>query len=448
MGANIAAESANITTFDIFSNYGKVVSILGGVAELHYYESILDNTVRATVILVDSGMRVGETGSVAGIESEEGLKLTAGEKVHLVIEDNYGQKLSFTDAYQFRIKEVRNIFEHTQSMSYTIDLYSKESIDNELMETRVTKRYDEKITDSVTKILKQDCLKTPKNVQVDPGLNSYNFLGHVQKPFYVVTNLAKKCVPEFSGADGNLAGYFFYETGDTGRGITGGYKFRSIDVLFAQKPIRKLIYNNTTSIPLAYDAKILDYSFDNTVDLHRQMNTGGLFQTQLKSFNPYSKEYSEIDFNFSNQFKGDNIGGLESPKLASDLDIQNKNTRFDSVWLDIGVLPLGGSLGEQIPKSKEQNFNMDKILRQSYMRYNNLFTTKLTVTIPGDFGLHAGDLVHCDFPEISDKVNQLISQRKSGLYMIVDICHFIRGNPGATFTKMNLVRESLGRKPF
>jgi hypothetical protein len=440
MGANKAAESSNITTFDIFSNYGKKVSVLGGVAELHYFESILDNTVRVTSILTDTGNRFDVEESVAAIEDEEDLKLTAGEKTHLVIEDNYGTQLKFQNDTHLRIKEVRNILEQTQNMVYTIDFYSKESIDNELVENRVIKRYDGKITDSVQRIF-SEVLKTPKTVDIDPGLNKLNFIGNTEKPFHKLIWLAKRCVPEFAGADGNLAGYFFFETSE-------GFKFKSIDNLFSQGYKRKLIFNNTTSLPEEYDAKILDYSFDNTVDIHRQMVTGALFQSESISVDSYESSYRESDFSYTNQYRGDNIGGKESPKLASDLSAQSKSTRIAYRWDDKGFLPEGLSLGQQLERSKEINFDIDKILRQSFMRYNNLFTTKLSIVIPGDFSLHAGDLVHCDFPEISNKVNQLVSRRKSGLYMIVDICHFIRSNPGETFTRMNLVRESLGRKPF
>lgn len=440
MGANIAAESSNITTFDIFSNYGKKVSVLGGVAELHYYESILDNTIRVTAILADTGNRFDLNESVGAIEDDEDLKLTAGEKTHLVIEDNFGTQLKFQNDTQLRIKEVRNILEHTQKMIYTIDFYSKESIDNELVENRVTKRYDGKVTDSVQKIL-TEVLKTPKSVDIDPGLNKLNFIGNTEKPFHKLIWLAKRCVPEFPGANGDLAGYFFFETSD-------GFKFKSIDKLFTQGYKKKLIFNNTTSLPDGYDAKILDYTFDNTVDIQRQMATGALFQTENRSVDSYESTYRETEFNYSNQYKGNNTGGKEPPKLASDLGIQNKSTRISYKWDDKGFLPEGNNLGEQLERSKEINFDIDKILRQSFMRYNNLFTTKLSIVIPGDFSLHAGDLVHCDFPEISNKVNQLVSKRKSGLYMIVDICHYICSNPGQTFTRMNLVRESLGRKPF
>ena len=404
MGANQAAESSNITTFDIFSNYGKKVSVLGGVAEVHYYESVLDNTIRVTAILADTGNRFDSSESVGAVEDDEDLKLTAGEKTHLVLEDNFGTRLKFQGDTQLRIKEVRNIIEHTQKMIYTIDFYSKESIDNELVENRVIKRYDGKITDSVQKIL-TDVLKTPKNIDIDPGLNKFNFIGNTEKPFHKLIWLAKRCVPEFPGADGDLAGYFFFETSE-------GFKFKSIDKLFTQNYKRKLIFNNTTSLPDGYDAKILDYTFDNTVDIQRQMSTGGLFQTENRAVDSYKSSYRENEFNYDRQNKENNIGGKEFPKLASDLSAQQRSTRISYKWDDKGFLPEGINLESQLEKSKEINFDIDKILRQSFMRYNNLFTTKLSIVIPGDFDLHAGDLVHCDFPEVSNKVNQLAVEEK------------------------------------
>jgi hypothetical protein len=80
------------------------------------------------------------------------------------------------------------------------------------------------------------------------------------------------------------------------------------------------------------------------------------------------------------------------------------------------------------------------------MRYNNLFSTKLSIAIPGDFDLRAGDLVHCDFPEITSNKTKVVSQKVGGVYMIADVCHHITKN--GCYTRLNLVRESIGRKPF
>ena len=77
------------------------------------------------------------------------------------------------------------------------------------------------------------------------------------------------------------------------------------------------------------------------------------------------------------------------------------------------------------------------------MRYNQLFSTKSTITIPGDFSLHAGDVVFCDAKQLSN-TDEEINKEYGGLYIIADLCHYI--SPKETFTKLNLVRDSIGRK--
>lgn len=440
MSVNESSLASNITLFEIYSNYDdkKSLDISGGCSELSYYESLLDNTVRVRGSFIDTGFRTEQSssGDSKSVLEKGDVQLTAGEKVHLVMEDYYGQKLVLKDDYQLRIKEVRDIIEHTQSLGFTIDFYSKESIDNEFLETRVTRRYDGKIPDSVQQIL-TTVLKTPKNIEVDPGLNSFNFLGHVEKPLYKCAWLAKRCVPEMSDANGNYAGYFFYEIGDDGTG-NGGYKFKSIDKLFTQKPKRKLIYNNTTLLPEEYDAKILNYSFVNTVDIQKQLVSGGLYSTQLGSFSTYNNGYIENSFSYDKQVNEDNNAGKEKIKLP----FQDKPTRFSTKILDTGVLKEGTNFDQ----SKTLNLDTDKIVRQSFMRYNNLFSTRLTITIAADFGLHAGDLIYCDFPEVANASSPEVSSRKGGIYIIVDLCHLVTSRN--TFTQLNLVRDTIGRKPF
>jgi hypothetical protein len=437
---------SNITTFDIYSNYNKPAeSVANATASLFYYESILDNTIRVTATFSDTGNR-DSGGDTASLLEQLGVNLNAGEKVELVLEDDFKQKISLKGDYSLRIKQIRNVVEDTIKSTFTIDFYSKECIDNELVDSRVTKRYDGKITDAVEKILKTDCIKTPKNVEIDPCINDFNFIGNTEKPFYKLVWLAKRCVPDVPNAKGNLAGYFFYETGDNGRGIIGGYKFKSIDKLFEQKPIRKMILNNTTSIPLAYDTKILEYSFDSTVDIENSAITGSLFNTELKSFELFNNEYKLNDFDYTKQFNENNIGGLESFKISNE-DLQDKSTRIFDSLKSIGVLPTGTDSEQQIKNSKNENLNIDEIIRQSSNRYNNLFNVKLSIAIFGDFGIHVGDLIHCDFPEVSNKKNTEISKKKSGVYLVVDLCHYISPS-GPTYTRLNLVRESFGRKPM
>ena len=430
---NIAAKECDISKFEITSNEGKTLDVSLGCVQLQYYESILDNTVRVSTILVDSGDRIGEQ-SVSVLEMED-LKLTGGEEVSLEMEDGYGQKLKFSGDSQLRIKSIHDAIE-TNTLSYMIDLWSKECLDNELVETRVTKRYDGKISDSIESILK-NALKTPKVIDTDETENLFSFLGRSEKPFYKCAWLAKRSIP--TGSTGKSAGYLFFETAD-------GFKFKSIDKLFGQNYKRKLIHTRTPDLPDAYDAKILEYSYDSAIDVEKVLLTGALFRTELRATNFYDNKPRRNETSHKNQEDEDKMGGKEHPTIAKDLGLQDKATRVVVRYDKKGVLPPGKNLEEQLKKSKNNDYDIDSIIRQSAMRYNQLFTQKLSMTIPGDFGLRAGDIVYCDFPEITTKNMRSVSHKKGGLYMIVDLCHLITTNK--TFTKLNLVRESIGRKPF
>ena len=430
---NIAAKECDISKFEITSNEGKTLDVSLGCVQLQYYESILDNTVRVSTILVDSGDRIGEQ-SVSVLEMED-LKLTGGEEVSLEMEDGYGQKLKFSGDSQLRIKSIHDAIE-TNTLSYMIDLWSKECLDNELVETRVTKRYDGKISDSIESILK-NALKTPKVIDTDETENLFSFLGRSEKPFYKCAWLAKRSIP--TGSTGKSAGYLFFETAD-------GFKFKSIDKLFGQNYKRKLIYTRTPDLPDAYDAKILEYSYDSAIDVEKVLLTGALFRTELRATNFYDNKPRRNETSHKNQEDEDKMGGKEHPTIAKDLGLQDKATRVVVRYDKKGVLPPGKNLEEQLKKSKNNDYDIDSIIRQSAMRYNQLFTQKLSMTIPGDFGLRAGDIVYCDFPEITTKNMRSVSHKKGGLYMIVDLCHLITTNK--TFTKLHLVRESIGRKPF
>ena len=67
------------------------------------------------------------------------------------------------------------------------------------------------------------------------------------------------------------------------------------------------------------------------------------------------------------------------------------------------------------------------------------------IVIAADLSLHAGDLVYCEFEEMSTKKTNTGSRdRNSGIYMIADLCH--HSTPTQAFTGLNLVRDSYGVK--
>lgn len=440
MSANFAAEGGQgqINLLEIESNYGKPpLDIASGVVELNYYESILDNTIRATAIVADTGYRNEKDGKA--VVEEDGIKLTTGEKINLKITDGYGTTLSFLNEKHLILKVPTQTTGTTNKITFGIELYTPESVNNDLVDFRVKYRYDGKISDTITSIL-TNVLKTTKQLDIDTTLNSLSVLPTNTKPFYQCAWLGPRSVPDIKDSKGNLAGFFFYETYD-------GYKFKSIDKLFDQKPKRKLIFNNIIGeIPPGYDGKILAHSFSSSLDLKTILLTGSHLKSKLKAFNTYESSYRENEFDSKNQFNGTNNGGKEQPKIAESLKVQEKSSKISYKPDDQGFLVPGKNLTDQLSKSTYVNYNNDDILRQSLMRYNNLYSTKLSIAIAGDFSLRAGDLIYCDFPEITSSTTKLVSDKVSGIYMISDVCHHLTKT--GCFSRLNLVRDSIGRKPF
>ena len=430
-----AGGSSFIEKIDVVSNkdQSKNVSVANGTINLMYYESILQDSVRATVTFADTG------NSIDGKTVIEGLPMVGQEKVSLKFTDNNKKTLDLT----LYVNKVTPLVNETNKSMVKLDLSSKEYIMNE--KVRLNTRFDGRISDHIKKILTdQNYLGTEKKVDIESTSNNYNFIGNNKKPYYAMNWLSKKAVPDLPDAKGNSAGYLFFETSE-------GFKFKSIDSFFAQEKKKSIIFNQTpdsggANIPAGYDIKALDYSKDNSVDVQEKLKMGA-FSTRTVLFDPFNCYYEVITPNAKKIEEKDGIktAGKELPVLNPEFNKEGANkefTRTQYVLLDKGTLPAGDTK-QQIDKSTEENFDAKNILSQSTMRYNQLFTSKSEVTIPGDFSLHAGDAIFMDAPPENAKKNDEVNKQDSGLYIIADLCHYI--SPKETYTKLILVRDSVGR---
>lgn len=435
MTANQQAQSSNITKFEIFSNRarGKSADVSAGVVMLDYYESILENAVKVSVTITDTGNAISsDDGASSNVSILQGLKLSGFEKVFLEFNDNYDNKIKFNSSNPLYIHKVRNVFSHTEKTVFTLDLITKEFLLNEFLVAEVYARYDGEISANVGKIIK-DYLRSSKSFDSDPTANQYNFFGHGKKPLRLCTEVAKYCVP--AGAKAS-AGYFFFETYD-------GYKFKSIDKLFDKsRGYKSYIYNLTTEVPSGYDGKILSYSANKTIDVQKNLLMG-FYGAKLETFNPYDDKFDNTAKVIESEDQ-EELGGLELPMLGEEFEEFTGVSRRSYKRLEVGTQPSGSS-DEQRGKNKEENLKFKDVTVQSSMRYNKVFNLIVTVSIAGDASHRAGDLIHCDFPEQTSNPNKGIDKELSGIYMISDICYHV--TPESTITKMNLVRDSYGRQP-
>jgi hypothetical protein len=329
---------------------------------------------------------------------------------------------------------------------------SAESIRN--YKTVVKKSYEGKISGHIESILKDpEILNTNKNLDIEPTFNNFNFYGKQWRPFYVMHWLCNYSVPDLPNARGNTAGFFFFETSE-------GYKFKSIDSMLSEydlkgnkKKTKKYAYNQTVNTPIGYSSRILELTPPNpSGDVIKKLEAG-TYSTRTILFDPFNCYYEVINPNTQSQSteigSEENLikGGKNLPKINPKFNIEGKNKDFSKTkyyLLDTGSLP-GGTTKQQIDNSKTQNFDPRNILNQFSMRYNQLFSSKTEITIFGDFGLHAGDLIDVDTPAPSNKATKEMDNHLGGNYVIADLCHYYNLTHGC-YTKIIAVRDSTGKK--
>lgn len=439
MASNLITSSKaslpNVTKLDIKSNSGgALVSLLSGNAlySIEYYESIFQDTVKATVIFSDTG------DSVNGKSVIEGLPLVGTEEVNMTISDGNEKQVKVT----LYVNEVIPIVEEAKKAMTSIKLVSEEFIQNECGDTRVKGRFSGKISDHVTKILQRN-LKS-KRIDVEPTNNNYNFIANNRKPFYIINWLSRYSIPSKAGKEGKTGGFLLFQTSE-------GIKFKSIDGLFSQPHKRKFIYNQNVDkdgkVPAGYDGKILSYTPANAINAQEKFQIGA-YATRLIVFDPFNCKYEIIEEQASKD--GVKLGAKNLPKFNDKFKSVQPGgkgyTRTTYMLIDKGTLPVG-STDEQVKKAEEENLNVKKTLNQSIRRYNQMIAAVETITIAGDFSLHAGDTIYCDFPGLRPQRDESTNEETGGLYIISDLCHYIVGaSNNQVFTKLNLIRDSFGRQ--
>ena len=410
----------------------KDVDISSGVVMIGYYEDIFSPTITAKLQVVNDGGTVeGEDGSLQSIYN--GLPLRGGEKVSIKIKGNSETNpgLDFTEERQFFVSSISNVIIKRKTETFILNLVSPTAITNET--SRVGKKYPTSLTisESVKTIVKEN-LGIEGDIDVDNTQNVYGFIGNMRKPFTILTWLASKSVPEIPDEGSKkptdaTAGYVFYET-------KSGYHFRSIDSLIESTPYGTAYnYSEVIDKQADNDHKILRY--------HTSLNEDVLGKLQRGAYCSYRTFFNPLTFEYTDPSKGkfkleDYKGKAKSMGKEVTLpgELGNSASRQITAVLDVGTMEKG--------VSKQENADPFLIQSQTMMRYNSIFSQKLSMTIPSNTNLEAGNLIECKFPKSAAKDE--IDLEQSGLYMIKELCHYF--DPTGSYTSLTLIRDTFGTK--
>ena len=118
-----STEAAFVSKLDVKSNKdeSKTVSLTGGFVELLYYESILQDTIRADVVFTDTGKAIDDKSVL------EGLPLVGTEEVDMKFADVNEEEISV----KLYVNKVTPAYEDAEKSLISIGLVSEEFITNE-----------------------------------------------------------------------------------------------------------------------------------------------------------------------------------------------------------------------------------------------------------------------------------------------------------------------------
>jgi hypothetical protein len=420
----------------------RTVDIRTGTVSIDYYEDIFSPTITAKIQVGNTGDSIraqdnegGATGAFQSIYN--GLPLRGGERVSLKIagnsKTNPGLDFATDEKDYLYVSSISNVISESQREFFELNLVSREALTNETV--RVPKKFpsSQSISDSVENIIKE-YLKTDKIDVVDKTQNKYGFIGNLRKPFTVLVWLASKGVPESSKKDAT-AGYVFFQTQD-------GFSFRSIDKLISQPSKATYLYSdvNQTGYEKDNDFNILKYTTNRNQNLIEKLRLG-TYSSYRMFYNPLTFEFTPPErgtFRLNDYVNGiNNLGqelNLPNISSSSNVSLGDSPTRILTQCLDIGTMEVG--------VSTEGNSDPFKYQSQAIMRYNILFTQTVSMTVPSNTNLRAGDIITCKFPKISREDSAVYDDEQSGLYMIKELCHHF--DTEGSYTSMTLIRDTFG----
>ena len=425
------------------------------VIELNIYESIYNQALTGTVVITDA------------IDLISTLPLTGNERLAFKFHTPRGQIDASSETghpfHIFKLTDKQQISEGIQS--YVLHFCSREMLRN--MRTRVSSAENGTLDQIASKIFQDpEGLDSRKRLTVEPTRNSDKYTFPNMHPLDAITMLSKKAL----STNGQGSGYYFYET-------TQGYYFRSYENMvavsgkLARPPkevydykVRNTKVSESSSDTIAVRRNMLEdiravesYQFINNYDTAFHQLTG-TYGSNTITYDFYTKSFNETKFDYhahyNDQLHTDSFKEGTSqqdnerfPIAPAPVDYDQKsvgeydksrisvisNTRFVHNE-DTGMYGVAVESGGLLEAKRVSQDNMI------------LNGTTLRLTVPGQCGLEAGDIIDFDLRSMLKQKQAIQNQDTrdplySGRYLIKKLRH--RFHEGAYKCIMDCVKDSV-----
>ena len=384
--------------------------IVRGNPIIDYYESVESPSVAMTITFVDNDQVIGREG------------ITGGEYVDVTVKiDGFDDFKIKSKKHKLMLNSVKNMVTETSKQIASLEFISVESIINET--ARVNKKFSDNVSQTVFELLVGDKkgIQTSKKLDKDRATNKYSFVGNLKRPFDTIQWLCPK-----TQSSKESFGFLFFETLD-------GYKFKSIEKLLDQKPAYTYTQTDKPNDKNAKGLVILQNRLNQSNDIAMNLRMG-----------MYANKTIYIDIeNQTKQIVDFKISDLKPKKPVKLLNkIEDYPTRLMLRINDLGAQQKG-SKKKDVEKLNELAVYQNK----SYIRNNLLFSQSLSISIPLNPELRAGQVLNLKFPlkkgdgeKETDSYGSDKTNDPSGKYLISELRHLIGGGKGET--QLTLIRDT------
>ena len=381
-------------------------NIGGGNPSITYFESIKSPAISLSLNIIDVDQLISRYG------------ITGGEYLSLRVKvQGYDKEFEIKPKkHLMMLNSVKDVSTSSSKQVATLEFLSVEAIINET--SRVNQRFTGNVTDTVKKLLKdKKAIGTKKNLDSDKATNSYSFVGNLKRPFDTIQWL---CSKSQSSKDGS--GFLFFETLD-------GYVFKSIESLLDGKAVE--YKKPETPDGEESGLKILENNLNQTSDIGMSCRMG-MYANKTIYINIDNATLKTVDFRI------ESLKLKKPPKLPNGLE--KSPTRLMLRVLDKCALQKG-SKKKEIQKENELAIYQSK----SYARNNLIFSQSMSISIPFNPELRAGQMLDLRFPlrksdnQETTKYGNESDDDVSGKYLISELKHIIGGNRANT--ELTLIRD-------
>ena len=417
----------------LHTHKGDVIDIKNLVQELNIYESIYNNALTGSLVIVDAQNLIAKL-EINGTERISFKLATPGAKGKLNIVD-----ASESTGHPFHVYKISDRKQTSPgSFLYQIHFASREFMMN--MRTKISQKYNGKSSASAFLMFMK--LDSHKTLTYEPSGNTQKVVIPNMRPFDAINLLASKTVPERT----NGVGYYFYET-------TKGFHFRSWENMVVsegrnRRPVKQEFYYMPLNITdpdvgdrIEHEYKSVEsYKFENTFHDVAANTIGGTYGHRVITYNLFNKSYQTDDYNYHESFgvtKHSEEGADKFAVSDSNVDQTPKSRSGTSKVSDYPESRVSLQSTTQFLHDEDRGaiFGLNileegrKLGQSIAQRAQVVHGTALRLVVKGQSYLEAGDVIDFKLRSVDEKnPDGEQDPQYAGKYVITTIRHQINAD--------------------